>query len=291
MLPDYLEHIRRYPSTLLPRFYGLFTVTTPSESRYDVVLMSSVFGNGLAIHEKYDLKGSVTGREASASELASPDPILKDLDLKRHIYLGKTTRSLLLGQLGVDLRLLSEHDLMDYSLLIGVHRLSLSNTLDGPPSFGLGPSLRPQKPRQKPSPWRIATVPLQKAWAHTITKMVHRFVYPIANDAQRRIRQAMAPQAPTTDPRRRDPLDDADDMYGPRENDMFRGYQGGTASTGILRDEVYVVGLIDVLQEYNLRKKMETVAKGMTQPRSHISAVDPKLYAERLIGFVSRITE
>ncbi|CAK9099600.1 Phosphatidylinositol 4-phosphate 5-kinase type-1 beta (PIP5K1-beta) (PtdIns(4)P-5-kinase 1 beta) (Phosphatidylinositol 4-phosphate 5-kinase type I beta) (PIP5KIbeta) (Type I phosphatidylinositol 4-phosphate 5-kinase beta) [Durusdinium trenchii] len=46
------------------------------------------------------------------------------------------------------------------------------------------------------------------------------------------------------------------------------------------------VGIIDILQEFNLSKKLESVFKGLTQHADGISAVDPERYGERFLSFV-----
>lgn len=46
------------------------------------------------------------------------------------------------------------------------------------------------------------------------------------------------------------------------------------------------VGIIDILQEFNLSKKLESVFKGLTQHADGISAVDPERYGDRFLGFV-----
>ncbi len=55
--------------------------------------------------------------------------------------------------------------------------------------------------------------------------------------------------------------------------------------------EVYVAGVIDVLQLYNRRKMAETLLKSVVYKREAISAVDPVLYAARFLQFVERVVQ
>lgn len=51
-------------------------------------------------------------------------------------------------------------------------------------------------------------------------------------------------------------------------------------------DVVLYMGIIDILQEYNLRKKLEHAYKSMQFDPVTISVVEPKLYAQRFINFL-----
>ena len=55
------------------------------------------------------------------------------------------------------------------------------------------------------------------------------------------------------------------------------------------RDEIYYLGVIDILQEYNWWKKAETVIMGTIHDKEHISSVDPRTYATRFIDFMESI--
>lgn len=55
-------------------------------------------------------------------------------------------------------------------------------------------------------------------------------------------------------------------------------------------DEIYYLGIIDMLQVYDLRKRGETVLKSWIHPVSGLSAVSPAAYATRFIGFIAANT-
>jgi len=54
--------------------------------------------------------------------------------------------------------------------------------------------------------------------------------------------------------------------------------------------EIYFMGIIDILQPYNLRKRIETGLKGLRYDKEGISAVAPDLYARRFVDFMKRVT-
>lgn len=51
-------------------------------------------------------------------------------------------------------------------------------------------------------------------------------------------------------------------------------------------DVVLYMGIIDILQEYNLRKKLEHAYKSIQFDPETISVVEPKLYAQRFFNFL-----
>lgn len=51
-------------------------------------------------------------------------------------------------------------------------------------------------------------------------------------------------------------------------------------------DVVLYLGIIDILQEYNLKKKLENAYKSLRFDPMSFSAVEPKLYSRRFINFL-----
>jgi len=54
-----------------------------------------------------------------------------------------------------------------------------------------------------------------------------------------------------------------------------------------LRREIYFMGVIDILQEFDLKKKVESAVKGIRFNKKVISAVESKMYADRMIAFLT----
>ncbi len=54
--------------TLLPRFFGLYRLKLPGCAPVTLVSMTNVFLTSLAIHEQYDLKGSIAKRLVTEEE-------------------------------------------------------------------------------------------------------------------------------------------------------------------------------------------------------------------------------
>lgn len=70
----------------------------------------------------------------------------------------------------------------------------------------------------------------------------------------------------------------------------FQQNDGGMQSLFGL-NQVYFVGLIDVLQLYNVKKKMEHGVKMFRFKRKDISAVEPRLYFDRFMAFAETLVD
>uniref|UniRef100_A0A8B9V729 Phosphatidylinositol 5-phosphate 4-kinase type-2 gamma n=1 Tax=Anas zonorhyncha TaxID=75864 RepID=A0A8B9V729_9AVES len=80
LLAHYHQYVVQcHGSTLLPRFLGMYRASVESEESY-LLAMRNTFSHRLAVHRKYDLKGSLVSREASDKEKGKELPTLKDVD-------------------------------------------------------------------------------------------------------------------------------------------------------------------------------------------------------------------
>ena len=69
-------------------------------------------------------------------------------------------------------------------------------------------------------------------------------------------------------------------VYAPS---IFTDHEGGVDG----EDVIYFLGIIDILQTYNRKKKMEHMFKSIiTSNKSAISAVDAAFYADRFLSFI-----
>lgn len=76
-----------------------------------------------------------------------------------------------------------------------------------------------------------------------------------------------------------------------RRSDFDQYSSGGTnyLSHGEVYEVVLYFGIIDILQDYDISKKIEHAYKSLQADPTSISAVDPKLYSKRFRDFISRI--
>merc|ERR1711935_1055852 len=77
-------------------------------------------------HTKYKLKGSTVDREASQKERAKDQPTYKDNDFLQDgvkIMIGPEAKKSVMESLDADVAFLAKNQIMDYSLILGVHNL------------------------------------------------------------------------------------------------------------------------------------------------------------------------
>jgi hypothetical protein len=94
--------------------------------------MGNVLPSNKDIHQTFDLKGSMFGRITSDEEVKkNPHAVMKDQNWvknKQQLQLGPAKRDILITQLERDVELLQSLNIMDYSLLIGIHDIIKGNT-------------------------------------------------------------------------------------------------------------------------------------------------------------------
>ena len=134
MLQDYYTYILEHPQTLLQRFFGLYMCIF-NDTKMHFVVMNNVFNTSLQIHYKYDLKGSTYKRISRKCKEVNYDKYdfdiaMKDIDFtdrKERIDISIYHRRTLCSEAHNDSKFLSDHNINDYSFLIGVHDQKFNN--------------------------------------------------------------------------------------------------------------------------------------------------------------------
>jgi 1-phosphatidylinositol-4-phosphate 5-kinase len=239
IMPDYLQHLTNYPNSTIVRFYGMYRVKMDYlNACIYFVIMSSVFDTEKPIHEKYDLKGSTVGRIVKEEEM-KPGVVLKDMNLMhsgRKFYFGRHNIEIFRSTLEVDSKFLARLNIMDYSLLVGIHEMDS-----------------------------------QKAGTrHSSVVKSQRFNLNIVGNS----RKAGGSYK-----------DDLAQLGITQSPSVFQSYCGGIKSTRE-KNEIYFIGIIDILQLYNAGKRAETVFKSIQEDATGISSVHPTFYASRFFDFM-----
>lgn len=251
LLPGYYMNLNQNPRTLLPKFYGLYCYEC-SGKNIRFVVMNNLLPSSIKLHEKYDLKGSTYKRKASKQERAKTCPTLKDLDYRElhtdGIMLEAETFSALLKTMDRDCRVLQSFQIMDYSLLMGVHNLD-------------------QAVRERQS----KTVAISPASSDLLSP--HGGL-----TRGRSVHQRLAQFSTTMEAiqARSEPLEIDDEEVPP----------GGIPARNSKGERLLLyIGIIDILQSYRLVKKLEHTVKSIVHDGDSISVHRPGFYSQRFLEF------
>ncbi|MBA0855991.1 hypothetical protein Goshw_021900 [Gossypium schwendimanii] len=289
MLPKYYNHVKEHENTLITKFFGLHQITVHGKRKARFVVMGNMFCTELRIHRRYDLKGSTHGRCTDKDKIHE-NTILKDLDLSYEFQMDKSLQKFFFHQIALDCNFLKSQHIIDYSLLLGLHFRApeqlngllkppmMPNIESSPAGQGLttdGEVLFPSKGlllvahepssvSTDPGP-HIRGRPLR---AFSLGDKEVDVLVPGTGRLQVQLGVNMPAQA--NQKLSRDEADSA-------EVELFEVY-----------DVVIYMGIIDILQEYNAKKKAEHACKSVKFDPLSISVVEPELYAQRFINFLKQ---
>ncbi|XP_076631675.1 phosphatidylinositol 4-phosphate 5-kinase 59B isoform X11 [Colletes latitarsis] len=276
LLPGYYMNLNQNPRTLLPKFFGLYCYRCNSKN-VRLVAMNNLLPSSVKLHQKYDLKGSTYKRKASKSERSKSSPTYKDLDFMEHhaegIFLEADTYSALVKTIQRDCRVLESFKIMDYSLLVGIHNLDqaardkaqeqrLSASADeevaevGGESAGF---LQAERERDRED--RVGASALNRS------RSINR---------QRLVAHSTAMESIQAES---EPIDEEDDVPSP----------GGIPARNARGERLLLfLGIIDILQSYRLKKKLEHTWKSMVHDGDTVSVHRPGFYAQRFQDFMAK---
>uniref|UniRef100_A0A7N0TK74 Phosphatidylinositol 4-phosphate 5-kinase n=1 Tax=Kalanchoe fedtschenkoi TaxID=63787 RepID=A0A7N0TK74_KALFE len=267
MLSSYYQHVSKYENTLVTKFYGVHCVKPVGAPKTRFIVMGNLFCSGYPIHKRFDLKGSSHGRSTDKHEEMDETTTLKDLDLNFKFRLQQNRYTELIKQIDVDCNYLESERIMDYSLLVGVHFRSES-TID---KMGLSPFLPNSG---KSDSFRKEKFMRGCRFLEAELQSMDR----VFSDRKSLIR--LGANMPAR----------AERMS--RKSDVDLSISSDSSLTRHHGEEYEVIlyfGIIDILQDYDISKKLEHAYKSLQVSPTSISAVDPKLYAKRFKDFIGRI--
>ncbi|KAL0917438.1 hypothetical protein M5K25_012498 [Dendrobium thyrsiflorum] len=272
MLASYYQHICKYENSLVTKFYGVHCVKPNGGQKVRFIVMGNLFCSEYRIHRRFDLKGSSHGRTTEkAEEEIDETTTLKDLDLNFVFRLQSTWFKKLIWQIERDCEFLEAVGIMDYSLLVGLH------FRDDVSASKMGMHAASEKMSGKSEPLPGGRTLVEVCFSELGWRDTNRFVdgrkQPIRLGANMPARAEYV-------------LRWSDSDHSPIAG-------GGLLMPPARNGEVYEVilyfGVIDILQDYDISKKLEHAYKSLQVDPTSISAVDPKLYSRRFRDFISRV--
>ncbi|KAE8669123.1 Phosphatidylinositol 4-phosphate 5-kinase 2 [Hibiscus syriacus] len=268
MLPSYYQHVCRYENSLVTKFYGVHCVKPVGGHKTRFIVMSNLFCSEYRIHRRFDLKGSSYGRSTDKPEEEIDETTtLKDLDLNFVFRLQRNWFEELMKQIDRDCEFLEAERIMDYSLLVGLHFRD-DNRGD---KMGLSPFLLRNGNKD----------------SYQNEKFMRgcRFLEAELQDMDR----VLAGRKPLIRLGANMPAR-AERMVRRSDFDQYT-HDGAShfSRSGEAYEVVLYFGIIDILQDYDISKKLEHAYKSLQADPTSISAVGPKHYSKRFRDFIGRI--
>ncbi|KAK9713824.1 hypothetical protein RND81_06G053700 [Saponaria officinalis] len=266
MLQGYFQHVYRYENSLLTKFYGVHCVKPIGGPKTRFIVMGNLFCSEHRIHRRFDLKGSRYGRTIDKTEGEIDETTtLKDLDLDFLFRLQKNWHQELIMQIERDCEFLEAEKIMDYSLLVGIHFRNdfTEDKMQLSPLHGNTATYQNDKYLY----WQRFLDPELHDIDHVLAcrKSLNRIGANVPARAERLARSDFDQYI----------LGDNDDLTPSRNSEIY--------------EVILYMGIIDILQDYDVTKMLEHVYKSLHANPTSISAVDPKLYSRRFRDFIWKI--
>jgi 1-phosphatidylinositol-4-phosphate 5-kinase len=131
ILENYNKHLQNHPESLIVKIFGIhkiiFTklrVAHKTRKSIRFCIMNNTFDTNFKIDQRYDIKGSLYKREVITN---NPQIALKDKNLlnnNRILDIEPASRVKLMGVIDSDVSFFKENNIIDYSLLLGIHKVN-----------------------------------------------------------------------------------------------------------------------------------------------------------------------
>lgn len=318
---DYVEFLVANPSSLITKFFGCFKITLYEKKFYFIVMenLFDVANEGVQIHHRFDIKGSWVNRSykrprrgakvkcrhcsmqfkfgAKKSSIQcpnvvgphEPNVVLKDNDLRTRMRIGKQAGQELYELLREDSLFLCRLGIMDYSLLLGVVDIefmvdqpianSRRNTVTSANPDGTNESFMTTSSSGSSSFIDTGVPDLQSAKSSLQQHLAQGSSARGRNDSDINSTGHSVRSLAHMEP----PSDSNGNLHAYSHQRLPRAKKSMRRSKRIFGPGYYYVGVIDILQTWTLKKRLERFFKVHIQRRDAegLSAIEPELYQKR----------
>lgn len=292
----YMEHLEKYPHSLLVKFLGVHRIKIANQRKKYFIVMQSVFYPDDRIMARYDIKGCEVSRWTDpAPEGSHIIVVLKDLNFEGQFIHLDQQRPWLLRQVEIDTAFLQTLNVLDYSLLLAhqpLHQDELSQSL----SFAtlIMRTKKSVNPVSSPTHAASPTVPGVVADEDSS---------PLASELN------CTHNSHITECSGNDGMDntslEGENIEGPSragaESADLQAFQ--SQNRRLLPnfknplhvidgpEQRYFIGIIDIFTVYGFRKRLEHLWKRLRHPSQTFSTVSPPAYCHRLCHWVQDHTK
>ncbi|XP_017288181.1 phosphatidylinositol 4-phosphate 5-kinase-like protein 1 isoform X2 [Kryptolebias marmoratus] len=276
-LQAYMNHLEKYPHSLLVRFLGVHRIVIPHQLKKYFIVMQSVFYPDERINVRYDIKGCEVGRWTNPDTKGGQIiKVLKDNNFKnQYISLGQE-KSWFDSQVKADTAFLRQLNVLDYSLLLA-HQPLHQDEIEG---------------------------------KHSLANLVLRTTKSLDLDDNYRASETQTGVAADSASCGSDKLQAAAEVVGEENKSAARGTRTDSElqefhdhhlrllpnfknSVHVIdgSDRRYFVGIIDIFTVYGSKKRLENLWKNLRFHSRAFSTVSPRKYSHRFCQWIQAHTQ
>ncbi|XP_030269540.1 phosphatidylinositol 4-phosphate 5-kinase-like protein 1 isoform X2 [Sparus aurata] len=283
-LQAYMDHLEKYPHSLMVRFLGVHRIVIPNKMKKYFIVMQSVFYPDERINIRFDIKGCELGRwtnpDTGGKQIIK---VLKDNNFEgQHIGLGRQ-KSWFVNQVKVDVGFLRQLNVLDYSLLLA-HQPLHQDEIDGKHSMA-NLVMRTTNPTEPDSP----SVPLLEETTAEVAPDTTDF-------------GSGEPQAAAESFGEGIPLQEINSLAIETETDseLQKFHEHHRRLLPNCKNAIHVidgperryfVGIIDIFTVYGWKQRWENLWKSLRYPGRAFSTVNPVKYSNRFCQWIQNHTQ
>ncbi|KAM9441244.1 phosphatidylinositol 4-phosphate 5-kinase-like protein 1 isoform 1-T1 [Clarias gariepinus] len=286
-LKQYIEHLEKYPHSLLVKFLGVHSIKIGHQRKYFIV-MQSVFYPDERICARYDIKGCELSRWTDpAPEGTQVIVVLKDLNFERKFITLDQQRPWLLRQVQIDTSFLRTLNVLDYSLLLAHQPLHQD---ERHPSLSFATLIM----RTKKSLTLLSTRPVAGRSVNTCSRAAVPGVVPDEDSTiQTTELDSGTSQGQITETSQSEYKEQKDvvSKVGTESAELLEFQAQNRRLLPNFKnpihvidgpEERYFIGIIDIFTVYGFKKRLEHLWKRLRYPGQSFSTVSPPAYCLRL---------
>ncbi|XP_059404185.1 phosphatidylinositol 4-phosphate 5-kinase-like protein 1 [Carassius carassius] len=292
----YMEHLEKYPHSLLVKFLGVHRIKMAHQRMKYFIVMQSVFYPDDRITARYDIKGCEMSRWTDpAPEGSQIIVVLKDLNFDGQFIKLDQQCPWFLRQVEIDTAFLQTLNVLDYSLLLAhqpLHQDELSQTLSfatliirakksvnatSSPTHATSPTVPGVVAEEDSTP---LSSELHSTQRHITEKHSGSDGTDIASLKEDKIEQTGRVGAESTDLQ----------MFQAQNRRLLPNFKNPLHVIDG-PEQRYFIGIIDIFTVYGFKKRLEHLWKRLRYPRQTFSTVSPPAYCHRLCQWVQDHTK
>ncbi|XP_051552657.1 phosphatidylinositol 4-phosphate 5-kinase-like protein 1 isoform X1 [Myxocyprinus asiaticus] len=294
----YMEHLEKYPHSLLVKFLGVHRIKIPHHKMKYFIVMQSVFYPDDRITARYDIKGCEVSRWTDpAPEGSQIIVVLKDLNFEGQFIKLDQQRPWLIRQVELDTAFLQTLNVLDYSLLLAhqpLHQDELSQSL----SFATLIMRTKKSVNATSSPTHATTPTVPGVVAEDDAALLSSDLNCATTEChitETHNGNGGTDNGSLTGEKIEQPscmgADSADLQVFQAQNRRLLPNFKNPLHVIDGAEQRYFIGIIDIFTVYGFRKRLEHLWKRLRHPRQTFSTVSPPDYCHRLCQWVQDHTK